>query len=104
MRFPKEFKLECVRKYKAGEHIDDPGGCKRKTFMEAVRGWVKTYDALGEIGLEHKKPKRDWKAKLEMIQRVEEGESLRSVALSNGIQHDLLSKWLKIYREAGLDR
>lgn len=103
MRFTKEFKLECVRKYKAGEHIDDPGGCKRHTFMNAVHGWVKTYDALGEIGLEHKKPKRDWKAKLEMIRRVEEGESLTSVANSNGIHHDLLSKWLKIYREAGLD-
>ena len=103
MRFTKEFKLECVRKYKAGEHIDDPGGCKHKTFMHTVRKWVRTYDALGEIGLEHKKPKRDWKAKLEMIKRVEEGESLTSVALSNGIQHDLLSKWLKAYRESGLD-
>ena len=103
MRFTKEFKLECVRKHKAGEHIDCPGGCKRHTFMDTVRGWVAIYNALGEIGLEHKKPKHDWKAKLEMIQRVEEGESLRSVALSNGIQHDLLSKWLKIYREAGLD-
>lgn len=103
MRFSKEFKLECVRKYKAGEHIDDPGGCKHKTFMGTVRRWVRTYDVLGEIGLEHKKPKRDWEAKLGMIQRVEEGESLSSVAHSNGIQHDLLSKWLKTYREAGLD-
>ena len=103
MRFTKEFKLECVRKYKAGEHIDDPGGCKHKTFMEKVRGWVAIYNALGEIGLEHKKPKRDWKDKLEMIRRVEKGESFRSVALSNGIQADLLSKWYKIYREAGLD-
>ena len=71
--------------------------------MDAVRGWVAIYDALGEIGLEHKKPKRDWKAKLEMIRRVEEGESLRSVALSNGIQANLLSKWHKIYKERGVD-
>ena len=103
MRFTKEFKLECVRKYKAGEPIDDPGGCKRRTFTKRVREWVEIYDALGEIGLEHKKPKRDWKAKLEMIQRVEGGESLTSVALSNGIQHDLLSKWHKIYKERGVD-
>ena len=41
---------------------------------------------VGEIGLGHKKPKRDGKAKFGMIQRVEEGELLRSVALSNGIQ------------------
>ena len=70
MRFTKEFKLECVRKHKAGEHIDCPGGCKRHTFMDSVRKWVAIYDALGEIGLEHKKPKRDWKAKLGMIQRA----------------------------------
>ena len=79
------------------------GRMKARTFTKRVREWAKIYDALGEIGLEHKKPKRDWKAKLEMIQRVEGGESLRSVALSNGIQHDLLLKWLKTYREAGLD-
>ena len=103
MRFTKEFKLECVRKYKAGEHIDDPGGCKHETFRNTVFRWVAIYNALGEIGLEHKKPKRDWKAKLEMIERVEEGESLTSVALSNGIQHDQLSRWLKTYRESGLD-
>ena len=103
MRFTKEFKLECVRKHKAGEHIDDPGGCKHETFMDAVRGWVKIYDALGETGLEHKKPKRDWKAKLEMIRRVEGGESYRSVAFSNGIKGDLLSKWHKIYKEHGID-
>ena len=103
MRFTKEFKLECVRKHKAGEHIDCPGGCKRHTFMDSVRKWVAIYNALGEIGLEHKKPKRDWKAKLGMIQRVEEGESFRSVALSNGIQADLLLKWHKIYTERGID-
>ena len=103
MRFKKEFKLECVRKYKAGERIDDPGGCKHHTFMDLVRRWTRIYDALGEFGLEHKKPKRDWNAKLEMIRRVEEGESFRSVALSNGIQADLLSKWHKIYEERGVD-
>ena len=73
------------------------------SLLDTVRGWVKTYDALGEIGLEHKKPKRDWKAKLEMIRRVEEGESLRSVALSSGTLGSLLSKWHKIYKERGVD-
>ena len=34
MRFTKEFKLECIRKYKTGEHIYDPGGCKHKTFID----------------------------------------------------------------------
>ena len=103
MRFTKEFKLECVRKYKAGERIEDPGGCKHKTFWNTVLEWVRIYDVLGEVGLEHKKPKRSWKDKMAMIQRVLGGESIKSVALSNGIKGNLLSKWLKIYRESGLD-
>lgn len=103
MRFTKEFKLECIRKYKAGERIDDPGGCKHKTFRNTVLEWARIYDAMGEIGLEHKKPKRTWQDKLGMIERVLGGESINSVALSNGIKGDLLSTWYKIYRESGPD-
>ena len=54
MRFTKEFKLECVRKYKAGEHIDDPGGCKHATIAKTIRTWIRIYDASGEEGLEHR--------------------------------------------------
>jgi len=103
MRFTKEFKLECVRKYKAGEVINDPGGCKHTTFWNKVRCWVRIYDALGEVGLEHKKPKRSWRDKMDMIQRVLDGESIQNAALSNGIQEYLLSKWYKIYQESGVD-
>ena len=103
MRYTKEFKLECIRKYKAGEHIDDPGGCKHETFHNKVRFWERIFDALGEVGLEHKKPKRNWQDKMDMIQRVIDGESIQSVALSNGIQESMLSKWYKIYQEFGID-
>lgn len=103
MRFTKEFKLECIQKYKTGKHIDDPGGCKHKTFRTKVRKWVLIYDALGEVGLEHKKPKRTWKDKYDMIQRVLDGESFNQVACSNGIQENLLSKWYKIYQKSGID-
>ena len=103
MRFTKEFKLECVRKYKSGERIVNPGGCKHKTFWNTVVEWVRIYDAVGEIGLEHKKPKRTWQDKMDMIHRVLDGESISEVALSNGIKHDLLSKWYKIYQESGVE-
>ena len=103
MRFIKEFKLECVRKYKAGEHINDPGGCKHKTFTNAVARWARIYDSLGENGFEHIKPKRSWQDKLDMIQSVLDGESIQETALSNGIQCSLLSKWYKIYQESGVD-
>ena len=58
MRYTKEFKLECVRKYMNGEHIPDPGGCTHRTFYRNVLRWVKIFNQLGEIGLEHKKPPR----------------------------------------------
>jgi transposase len=103
MRFTKEFKLECIRKYKTGEHIDDPGGCKHKTFWSNVLEWVRIYDCLGEVGLEHKKPKRTWQDKMDMIQRIFDGESIKSVAYSNGIKVSLLSKWYKIYQESGIE-
>ena len=103
MRFTKEFKLECIRKYKSGERIDDPGGCKHSTFCHTVLQWVRIYNALGEAGLEHKKPKRSWKNKMDMIQRVLDGESITEVACSNGLHESLLSKWYKIYQEFGID-
>lgn len=103
MRFTKEFKLECIKKYKVGAHIDDPGGCKHRTFQKKVRMWVRIYDALGEVGLEHKKPKWTWQDKLDMIERVNDGKSITEVAYSKGIQVDLLSKWYKIYQQNGVD-
>lgn len=103
MRFTKEFKLECVRKYKAGEPIDDPGGCKHKTFIKKIWVWARMYDALGEEGLEHRRREWSWQDKMALVQRALGGESLTSVANSNGIYADLISKWLKLYREAGLD-
>jgi len=103
MRYSKEFKLECVRKYKAREYIQDPGGCKHKTFYKKVNRWSKIYEQLGEAGLEHKKPKLKLEDKLIAIRRIENGESINSVANSLGRQCDLLSKWYKQYLQGGID-
>ena len=103
MRYTKEYKLECIDKYLRGESIPFPGRCAASTFKHKVRMWVRFFDALGEAGLEHKKPKRTWKDKIKMIQRVLEGESFSEVAYSNGIQVDLLSRWYKIYQKSGMD-
>ena len=103
MRYTKEFKLKCIQKYKAGELIDNPSGCTHETFHHAVVRWARIYDSLGEVGLEHKKPKRTWEDKMNMIQRIIDGESIQGVALSNGILCALLSKWYKIYQKFGID-
>ena len=103
MKYSKEFKLECVQRYKNGDHIEDPPGAKHKTFYESVRQWNAIYDSLGEAGLEHNRPTLDINQRIELINRVEAGESYKSAAFSAGIQADLLIKWHKIYKESGID-
>lgn len=103
MKYSKEFKLECIQKYKNGDYIKDPPGVKHKQFRMQVVKWSKIYDSLGEVGLEHGRPTLDINQRLELIKRVEAGESYRSTALSAGIQQDLLIRWHKIYKDKGID-
>ena len=104
MKYSKEFKLECIRKRKEGIRIETPSGFKdRDSFMSQVRRWTRIYDALGEAGLEHGKPTLDIDQRLDLIKRVENGESYSSVSFSAGIESDLLIRWHKIYRESGID-
>ena len=104
MKYTKEFKLECIRKRKEGIYIETPLGIKRrKEFLGQVRKWEITFRSLGEVGLEHDKPTLDIDQRLELIQRVENGESYSHAARSAGIGHDLLIKWHRIYLESGID-
>ena len=103
MKYSKEFKLECIQKYKNGDYIKDPPGVKHKQFHRQVARWSKIYDSLGEAGLEHGKPTLDISQRIELIKRVEAGEPYTSVAYSAGIYEDLLIKWHKIYQDKGID-
>ena len=103
MKYSKEFKLECVLKYRNGEFIHDPPGMIHKRFHDQVLKWNTIYDSLGEAGLEHGKPVLDIEQRIVLIGRVENGESYSSVAHSVGIGTDLLIKWHRIYLEKGID-
>ena len=103
MRYSKEFKIECVKKYKAHEHINDPPGIKHHAFHNMVIKWSNIYDSLGEAGFDHNRPTLDINQRLELFKRVENGESYSSVSYSAGIGDDLLIKWHKIYLEKGID-
>ena len=103
MKYTKEFKLECIRKRKEGIYIEDPPALKTDSFIEPGKKWSKIYDSLGEAGLEHGRPTLNINQRLELIKRVENGESYSSAAVSAGIQCDLLIKWHKIYLESGID-
>ena len=103
MRYTKEFKLECIKKYKNGDRIIDPPGPTHHQFHNMVLRWVHIYDILGEAGLEHNKPKLSAEMIVELINRVESGESYSQVAYSVGKQATTLIKWHKIYRQDGID-
>ena len=103
MKYSKEFKLECVMKYKNREYIKDPPGVKHRNFFRQIMKWNKIYDSMGEEGLNHGRPTVPIEKRIELFVRVEKGESYQSVALSAGIQDSLLSKWHKIYRQEGID-
>ena len=103
MRYTKEFKLECIKKYKNGDRIIDPPGPTHHQFHNMVLRWVHIYDILGEAGLNHDKPKLSAETIVELIERVESGESYTQVAYSVGKQAATLIKWHKIYRQEGFD-
>ena len=103
MRYTKEFKLECVRKYKNGEYIPDPGGCTHDTFHRKVLVWAKIFDQLGEIGLEHNKPMLSFEDKVKCIQRIIDGESMTTIANSIGRQEAQISTWYSIYLHEGFE-
>ena len=103
MKYSKEFKLECIRRYKNGEHIEDPPGVKHRHFHNQVVRWSRTYDSMGEVGLEHGRPTLDINQRIELFERVEAGEEYQSVAISVGIQPGQLIQWHNIYLETGID-
>lgn len=103
MKYSQEFKIECVKKYKNGECIEDPPGVIHDSFRRQVRKWVHIYNSIGEIGLSHNRPPLSIENRLELFNRVDNGESYNSVAGSVGIQDSLLSKWHRIYLEKGID-
>ena len=103
MRYTKEFKLECIRKYKNGEYITDPGGCSHATFYRKLNDWVHIFDELGEAGLEHSKTMLSFEDKKRCVQRVINGESMNSIATSIRRQETQISKWYNIYLHEGFE-
>lgn len=103
MKYSKEFKLKMIWMRKNNEYIPAINGYTLRYTHHIVREWERIYDTLGETGLDHFKPKLNLEDKILMIIRVENGESITNVALSYGRKADLLSKWIKIYRQSGID-
>jgi transposase-like protein len=106
MKYSLEFKLECVGKYKNGEHIDISGSPGfHHSFMKHVRDWAKAYDDLGVDGLKHSPANKDWtpEGRLELVAKVLAGDSISSVAKNAHISISQLHRWVRRYDEKGVD-
>jgi len=106
MKYSWEFKLECVSKYKNGEHIDISGSPGfHHGFMKRVRDWAAAYDDLGVDGLKHSPTNKDWTPdeRLELVAKALAGNSISSVAKDAHISISQLHRWVRRYDEKGVD-
>ena len=106
MKYSWEFKLECVNKYKNGEHINISGSPGfHNNFMNHVRDWVATYDDLGIDGLKHSPTNKNWtpEKRFELVAKVLVGHPIASVAKNAHINSGLLCQWVRRYNEKGMD-
>ena len=106
MKYSWEFKLECVNKYKNGEHINISGSPGfHHSFMNYVRDWVATYDELGVDGLKHSPTNKNWtpEKRFELVAKVLGGNSIQSVAKNAHIDSGQLYQWVRRYNEKGME-
>ena len=106
MKYSWEFKLECVNKYKNGEHINISGSPGfHHSFMKHVKNWVATYDELGVDGLKHSSTNKNWtpEKRFELVAKVLAGHSIASVAKNIHINSGQLSQWVRRYNKKGMD-
>ena len=107
MKYSWEFKLECVNKYKNGEHIATPGKTRnqRIAFMNHVKEWAKNYNDLGINGLKHSSTNKKWtpEKRFELVAKVLVGHSISSVAKNAHIDSGQLYQWVRRYNEKGMD-
>ena len=106
MKYSLEFKLECVDKYKNGEHIDIPGSPGfHHGFMDHVRTWAKAFYDLGIDGLKHSPTNKNWtpEERFELVAKVLAGNSITAVARNAHVNSGLLYQWVRRYDEKGMD-
>lgn len=106
MKYSWEFKLECVSKYKNGEHISISGSPGfHHGFMKHVKDWAAAYDDLGIDGLRHSPTNRNWtpEERFELVARVLSGHPIASVARNAHINKGQLHQWVRRYNEKGMD-
>ena len=103
MRYSYEYKIKCVEMYRFGQWPETPDGCRAKTFRKMIRQWVRIEETYGPDGLKHKSKNRVWtpEERFELVSQVIAGNSIKSVAIENGVNDGLLCQWVRKYKIHG---
>lgn len=105
MKYEKSYKIECVKKYLAGESIEQPAYSKatKRRFHKMIVEWARIYQKKGEEGF--KVVRKSWTAKerYALVLRAMKGEPVRGVALEGGVSARHLWKWIKRFKENGYE-
>ena len=105
MRYSNEFKKKCVDLYRQGKYPKTPDNISTERFRKQVREWVRIEESCGLVALKHKPHQKNWEPeeKLVLVNRVIDGESCASVAISAGINKGMLYQWVRRYKLYGYE-
>ena len=108
MLFTLGYKITCVKKYQTGEFIKVPADFNGTIdeFYHIVAKWTYEYERYGkdEFRADHQyKQDRPWEEKLRLVQLINEGALVSNVSKENGIEPKYLERWVKRYRDYGVD-
>ena len=103
MRYSYEYKRKAVELHRQGLWPDTPDGLKSEDFHRMIRRWARIEDACGPDALKHNNKNKDWtpEKRYALVARVLAGESIQSVAFSEGIDGSQLYKWVRKYKIYG---
>ena len=103
MRYSYEFKRKCVEMYRKGILPDIPVGVSKEHFLNQLRKWVRIEESCGPDALRHKNQNREWTPdeRYALVAQVLAGKSIKSVAVSAGINEGQLYQWVRKYKIYG---
>ena len=103
MRYSYDYKKKAVELYRQGLWPDTPDGLDTEDFHKMVRTWFRVEESCGPEALRHKEHNKEWtpEERYALVARVLAGESIRSVAFSEGINNGQLYQWVRKYKLCG---
>ena len=105
MKYNYEYKRECIELYRQGRWPETPEWISTHSFRAKIRDWSRIEEKFGPEGLRHRNRNREYSVeeKYELIAKVLAGASCKSTAISAGIEHSVLQKWIKTYKIEGYE-